>query len=266
MKRKIMTIVLLLLLSLLMVTPISAGGRRLVDDASLLRENEASRLENQLDEISQRQQLDVIIVTVESLEGQRVDQFNMDFFERYNYGVGPNRDGVIFLIAMAEREFDISTHGFGITAFTDAGLEIIESRVVSDLSAGNYARAFATFANYADDFITQARAGRPVDRGNLPAEPFPLFWIPVAIIIGMIIAFIIVLGMRSSMKSVRQQRTACNYVRANSLRITRSKDIFLFRNIRRVPRAQNNNNSKGGGSTIRTSSSGGSFGGRSGRF
>jgi len=54
--------------------------------------------------------------------------------------------------------------------------------------------------------------------------------------VGVVIAAIIMFAIRSKLKSVRSQRTACNYVRDNSFRLTNQRDIFLFRNITRTPR------------------------------
>ena len=267
MKRKIMTIIsLLLLFCMLFSIPTFATQdlRRLVDEAYLLSIEEVNRIEQKLDEASERQRVDIVIVTVESFPGRDIGLYAMDFYERHDYGMGANRDGVLLLVCISSRQFTIITYGYGSTAITDVGREFIEDQIVTYLGNGVYDRAFEVFVAHVEHFISQERAGTPVGGGRGSAEAFPLFWIPVAIVIGMIIAFIIVFGMRNSMKSVRQQRTACNYVRANSLRITRSKDIFLFRNIRRVPRAQNNNN-RGSGTTLRTSSSGRSFGGGTGR-
>jgi len=58
------------------------------------------------------------------------------------------------------------------------------------------------------------------------------------------IAAVIMFAVRSKLKSVRSQRTACKYVRDNSFRLTNQRDTFLFRNITRTPRQTN---TSGGG-------------------
>lgn len=67
--------------------------------------------------------------------GKANDLFTADDFYDYNgYGYGEEGDGIIFLISMEERKWQISTCGFGITAFTDAGQEYMADPVeVSDL-------------------------------------------------------------------------------------------------------------------------------------
>ena len=76
------------------------------------------------------------------------------------------------------------------------------------------------------------------------------FWsIPAAvacIFIGAAIAGVIMWTKWRKLKSVRFERSACNYVREGSFRITGQKDMFLFSNVSRTPRAQNNNTSSPG--------------------
>ena len=70
-----------------------------------------------------------------------------------------------------------------------------------------------------------------------------LYWNPgtafACLIIGIAIAAAIMLVKRSKLKSVRHERTACNYVRSGSFRLISQKDIFLYANTIRTPRTQN---------------------------
>ena len=134
---------------------------RLVDMADLLSDSEESDLLDRLDEISERQQVDIVVVTVDSMEGETVMVYTDDFYDYNGYGFGDNRDGIILLISMGEREWYISTRGYGIRAITDGGREYISEQFVSDLSAGDYAAAFTNYAKLCDDFITQAKTGDP---------------------------------------------------------------------------------------------------------
>ena len=101
---------------------------RLVDNADLLSNEEEQSLLAQLDEISERQQCDVVIVTVDSLDGKEVVAYADDFYDYNGYGFGQDRDGVLLLVCMGEREYAISTTGFGIDDLTDYGLVYIEDQ------------------------------------------------------------------------------------------------------------------------------------------
>ncbi len=106
---------------------------RLVDQADLLTDSEESALSDRLDEISERHQFDVVVVTVDSLEGETAVVYADDFYDYNGYGFGDERDGILLLISMEERDWCISTTGYGITAFTDAGQAYISERFVTDL-------------------------------------------------------------------------------------------------------------------------------------
>jgi len=63
---------------------------------------------------------------------------------------------------------------------------------------------------------------------------FEPVWILIALGIGIVIAFIVVLIMKSQLKSVHFQAAANNYIKENSLNVTLSRDIFLYSTVTRV--------------------------------
>lgn len=273
MKKNILAICMTLILCLLVGVPASAEEKtiseerqlpRLVDEADILTASEEEALLDQLDEVSERQECDVAVVTVDSLEGKDATAYADDFYDYNGYGMGTGDDGILFLVSMEEREWAITTYGFGITAFTDAGLSYIEDRFLPDLSAGNYAEAFSIYAELCDQFLTQAEEGDPYDVENLPNEPLSKSWILISLIVGAILAFIITGYMRSQLKTVRKQMSAMSYVKDGSMNITDRRDLFLYRKVHRTAKPKDTGSS--GGSRIHTSSSGRSHGGSSGRF
>lgn len=235
---------------------------RLVDEASLLTESEAARLLGQLDEISERQQADVVIVTLESLEGLGATQYADDIYDGYGFGFGPEHDGILLLLAMEEREWAISTTGFGIRAFTDAGQKYMSDHFAKYLSKGDFNKAFAEFATMSDDFISQAKSGAPYDIGNLPKKDLSPMWILYSALGGSGLAFATTAGMKSNLKSTGRQRVAANYLVADSMGLVDHKDQYLYQVITRseIPKEEE------GGSTVHTSSSGKTHGGSSGKF
>lgn len=251
------------------VTAEAAGGlARLVDRADLLSDSEEEELSGELDEISERQQVDIVVVTVESLEGASAAAYADDFFDYNGYGFGTDRDGILFLIGMEERDWYISTSGYGITAVTDAGLEYMSEKFLPYLSDGEYAEAFHIFAVQCDDYITQAKAGAPYDIDNVPTEPFsPLGALLIALTAGFVTALIATGVMRHGLRSVRSQIAADSYMKRDSLRITKDYELFLYRNITRTERAKESSAPhSGGGSSTHTSSSGRTHGGGGGKF
>ena len=257
---------LTLMLFIAAVSPAYAAKMpRLIDDAELLTQSQQSKLLAKLDEISQRQQADIVIVAVDSIGGYTPQQYADDFYDYNGYGYGDSKDGVLLLVNMGERDWHISTTGYGITAITDAGLDYISDKFVSKLSDGDYDGAFMKYAELCDEFFTQAKTGKPYDVGNLPKEPFNILMsLIIALGIGLAVAFIVTGIMKSKLKSVRYQSAASNYVKANSMNVTDSSDLFLYTHVDR--HAKPKETSSSGGSSTHSSSSGSTHGGGGGKF
>ena len=254
--KKWITILLVLLFSLSLT--VFAQSPRLVDEAGLLTDEEFQQLSAQLNEVSQRWSMDVVIVTVNTLEGKTATAYADDYFD-YN---GYSADGILLLISMEDRDWAISTSGSGISTFTDAGQQYIMDDVLADLSLDYFYDAFSTFVSLCDDFCLQASTGTPYDNGNMPKEAYPFFaYLLVAVAIGFIVALIATGVMKGKLKSVRPQTAANNYLKQNSLQVTEARDIFLYHTVTRTAKPKQTT-----GSSTHTSSSGRTHGGSSGKF
>lgn len=240
---------------------------RFVDGADLLTDSEEADLESRLDEISIRQDFDVVIVTTESLGGKTSQAYADDFFDYKGYGMGSADDGILFAISMNERKWAISTHGFGIKAFTDAGQQYITDNLVTYLSDGAYATAFNQFADYCDDFITQAKTGEPYDVDNMPDQlgllAYIMWLLPSFGIAGGAAAFM-KKRKKQSLKSVMMRNDASDYW--SDFNLTKEYDMFLHRELITVKIEDDDDDDNDGGSTVHVSSSGRTHGGSSGSF
>ena len=238
---------------------------RLVDEAQLLDSDEAEKLEEKLDRISEEYQCDVAVVTTMGTNNKGAQAYADDFYDYNGYGMGEGDDGILLLVDMYDREWAMSTYGFGIEAFTDAGLDYISEKFLYYLSDDLYYDAFLVFAEKCGVFLKQARNGEPFDIRNMPKEPFSLIWIPISLIIGMVFALIITGIMRYQLKTVRRQTGAAEYMKPGSMKVTVSRDLYLYSQTTRVAKPKDED-SGGGGSSMHTSSSGRSHGGSSGSF
>lgn len=227
---------------------------RVVDDAGLMTEQQITDLTQRLDEISERQQVDVVVVTENSLDGQDAMDYADDYFDYNGYGLGQDRNGALLLIGMDTRAWWISTRGYGIDAFSSADIERIGELIGPDLSTGNYYEAFTLYADAADQYITYAREGRPKDPFNWTKA------LLIAVVAGLVIGLVVVSGMKKSLKSVSLQRAANYYTRENSVDINRRHDIFLYSHISRTAKPKDDDHG------VHTSSSGASHGGGGGHF
>lgn len=269
MKKQMCAFFLFFLVGLFSVITVFAKEKgnspRLVDMAGLLDESEQAEVLNNLNEISVRQKLDLVVVTTDSLDGKTAMEYADDFYDYNGYGFGQDKDGVLLLVSMEERDWWISTTGYGITAFTDAGIEYLSEQFLPDLSDGDYRKAFTKFAACCDDFITQALTKQPYDRGNLPKAPFRfVFWLCVSLSIGFVFAIMMTAVMKGKLKSVHSKPAASDYVKQGSMRVTDSRDLYLYSHVTRIQRPKSD--SSASGSSTHRSSSGTSHGGGGGKF
>ena len=239
---------------------------RLVDDANLLSDSEKASLLAYLNEISERQQFDIVIVTVYSLDGKTPEAYADDYYDYNGYGFGANHDGCLLLVSMEARDWAISTTGYGITALTDAGQAYIVEQFKPALSSGDYASAFNIFAKNVHSFVIEAMANKPYDRGHMPKSQADtkeiLKRVIISLIIGLIIALVITKKIKADYtKAVRQKANATDYLVGGSLQVTGSYDNFLYTNVTKTRIEKDS-----GGSSTHSGSSGTSHGGSSGKF
>ena len=234
MKKKFL--ILLLILSLVISLPMAASATEndtfLIDDANLLTASEEAKLESKLEQISKTHNAQITIVTVESIGNRSIDAYIEAFYDEGGFGYGPNHDGVLLMMCMEIREYRILCNGLANDAI-DIGT--IAESIVDDLSAGNYADAFHTFADECEYYID----------GHLNGFPFDLEGsLIVALIIGLVVGLIVAFVLKGQLTSVRPQDQARAYVKSGSMHLTQSGDYFLYRTVTR--RARPKSNSSGG--------------------
>lgn len=242
---------------------------RMNDSADVLTAEEDSELEDALEELSLRQSFDVVIATIESLESVDYDSMEAyadDLYDYCQFGYGPDMDGVLLLVSVGDRKWHISTCGYGITAFTDAGIQYLGEQMTPFMADGDYAGAFRTFVQWSDTYINAARAGRPYDVKTLPRDPLSPMYLVLAVGIGLVLAWVVVHVMKSQLRSVAFQENAASYVREGSMKLTNQRDLFLYRDVHRTERPKESSSSDSGGSSTHTSSSGTTHGGGGGSF
>ena len=261
MLKRIFAFVIIISVFCFLPVTVFAADPRLNDGAGLLSSRQQDRLLAALDEVSVRQNFDIAVVTVQSLDGSTPMQYADDYYDSHGYLY----DGALLLVYMNSRDWYISTSGFGTTAITDAGREYMSERFLPYLSDGEYYKAFEVFVSMCDDYVTQARSGNAYDTGNLPKKPFNyLFSLFISVLVGFAAALICVTAMKGKLKSVKKQSAANSYIKQGSLNITDSRDMFLYSKVDKHARPQSSGGS--GGSGTHVSSSGRTHGGGGGKF
>lgn len=245
--------------------PSSRQKDRFVDAANLLSESTRKELQDRMDEVSERWQCNIIILTVDEHTGP-IQDYADDYFDYNGFGTDYDGSGVLFMLSMDDREWAISTSGNAIAAFTDYGQEKMMDDMLPDLGDGYYYSAFNTYIDTADRYLELYENGTPFDVGirNATAEEMRGAFV-VCIIIGLIIGLIPVGIMISALTTVRSNSSASGYQSHSGIKMKFHQDTYLRSTVSKAPIPKEDSRSSGG-SSIHTSSSGSSHGGSHGHF
>lgn len=248
------------------LTSLQDGLRFVNDDAQLLTKDERKELNDTLTQISKRQGLDVAILTTKDTGGKALLDYAMTMYEALEYGQGKNKDGILLVVNMETRKFWMATHGYGITAFTDAGISYISEKLGPSFKKEKYMKAFTTFGSLCEKFVEKAHNGKPYDVGNMPFKWLPWYCVPISLLVGFVCAVFVVSKKREQLHSVSFEDKAHNYMKKNTLKMKESHDYFLYHTITRHRIKSDDDDSSSGGSSTFTSSSGDTYGGGGGSF
>lgn len=280
MKQKLICLILCLLLLPSLFLTVSAEQQYVIDNADLMSSSEEAALEEKALALREEYGMDVVILTVDSLDGQRPQDYADDYYDYNGYA----DDGLLFLLSMEERDWYISTKGNAIYALTDYGIQQVGETALPYLGDGDYYGGFDAFLDALPTYFSAYYDGAPIDGyadtsgdyyhgdqedvvyyDDYYDEPGQVnIWI--SIVIGVVAGGVTVLIMRGAMNTKRRQRSAANYMNDSTYHLRTNLDMFLYSNITKTRIQQESSSSGGGGSSVHTSSSGSTHGGGGGKF
>lgn len=252
---------------------------RVVDGDSLLTDKEEAQLLGYLDDISERQQCDVVLVTTDSFEGKKAGDFAEDYFKSNGFGMGSESDGIVFVVSMSERKRAFSTFGFGADVFTDETLKRMEKTIESYLNKKDYYGAFLTYADEADAALGYARE---LEHTYVDGEEYSLYapdtkqsgivkvikriliLIPFSAVIGTVLAFFMKLRAQKKYSGKIRNKKSMTKSYVSQIHLTKDEVQLMGDGINRrhSPRQKRNTN-RSRKSRVKRSSSRRSHGGRS---
>ena len=236
-----------------------------IDEACLISASDEKKLSEKIKEI-QKEKFDVVILTVKSLDGKSAQDYADDYYDYNGYGIDSEKSGVLFIVSKGDRKYHISTTGAAIKAFTDYGIECIKDEIKPYLSDGEYFDASDKFLDMSIDFVHAYKDGKPYDTDNPYMEKADYVILEIiAFVIALVIAGISVAIMRFRMNTAKPKKTATEYIKKDSFRLTSEKDIFMYSSVTKTAKPKDDGASSGG-STTHTSSSGSTHGGGGGSF
>ena len=266
MKKKI-TLSLLLALCLVL----SLGGTALAsgemavpyvtDAAGLLTQDEVLALEAQAEQIAEDYGCAPYILVVENYRDYEdtydVFEAGMNLYERWELGHGPEKNGLLLILSMAERGHALVTYG-SVThqAFTDYGQEALREQFLDNFHNDDWAGGFQDYLDTSAWLLEQAKNGTPYDVNTAPKGFNPLI-----IVIPLVLALVVCLVLTGQMKTAKRKTEAGDYMVQGGAEMRVVQDIFTHRTVTRQV-IQSENKGGGGGTTINARG----FSGKSGKF
>lgn len=275
------TLALLLILAVLLLGTIPAfaetgqsGQNRLPydisDTAGLMTSEQWQKLETAAEQISERYQCGVYIVTLDDYKSygsySSIRSFSEDFYTHYQMGMGERRNGILLVLSMADRDYSLIAYGSDAHyAFTDYGKQVLADSFLDNFGRNDWYGGFSDYVEGCSELLARAASGQPLDvsyesRDGITEEVGTAVVIGVPLLVGVGACE----GMRRRMKPVARQSRADEYIVPGGIHLDIKKDVFLTRTVSRTPiRTENRDSHYGGGGT--TVNSGG-FSGQSGKF
>ena len=125
---------------------------RVVDQANIIQADTRAAIEQKLADLETKSGIQLVVATVNSLEGQEVEPYANELFRKWGLGEKKKNNGVLLLVAPNERRVRIEV-GYGLEGtLTDALSKVIITNAMTPrFKAGNFSEGISRGV---DDIIT----------------------------------------------------------------------------------------------------------------
>lgn len=267
----------------LAITPILADGDVYVrDDAGVLGYGSEAQdfLNTRAESLTFDHECGIYIrVFPDKLGYSNIEDFAESIYKAENLGYGASQDGVMLILTMDDRSYDILAYGDKANrAFTDyAKSKMADDYIIPHLRNNDYYSGFNEFISQCDQMLLYEESGVPFDYNTDPEyiaeqearkkrQEQTEKGIKTGVTFGLptLTALLTTLGMRRKNKTTGIKQEASQYIRKNGIRIVNSRDRFLYQSETRTRLPDPSDRSSGGGGG--TSVNSGGFSHSSGHF
>ena len=264
MKKRLLPIFFLILLTFGLALPVSAAENSIDDDAQLLTPDQINQLKQEIQPLEEKTKASVFIVTTNNNtygdEQEYADHYLLN-------KVGKDQNAILFLIDMDLRKVYISTSGNMIDYMTGARIDDTLDKVMDGVSQGNYFAAAQTFVQETQTFVDK---GVPGGHYRVDSETGKITRYKVITPLEMVIAFaaalilsLVFLGINISKYQLKFSSYQYPFSEKTTLNLTSRTDQLTnsFITTRRIPKNNGGSGGMGGGGSTTHSTGGGTFGG-----
>ena len=239
MTKKIFAIIIAALICASFVFSASAYTQQyVIDYADKLSSSEIEELDLFAEKIEAAYGVTVLFCITEGTGDVTADEFSSGTYGDYT----DNENGLIIVHDDWNKAYSVFTSGNADEYFSDAAIDSMTDAYDTDDSY--YGGIYACY-ELAEEYLENGYSGGYVndseplnnDTDTIGAseekDGVSIIWLPVSLLIGLLVGFLIINGIASKNKSVKMQENATVYTRPGSMVITGSADNFLYNNVER---------------------------------
>ncbi len=194
---------------------LSAASNSINDEAGLLSTEEIEEIQEKIDDIEDRYDISVAILTGDEYYAGDIRVWASDFYDYGDY----KSDGLIFGINMANREYVIVSSGNIQDNFDSSAIDELLDLVNDEMVRGDYAGAILSFLDESAYFLANP------DRIN---HDYLMTMLISSLVVAAIITIVFIVATSKSMKMKSLKHEATNYIEAGSLKLNKKRDLFLY--------------------------------------
>lgn len=230
--KKLLRILALLVLLVGMAVSASAASALVLDQADLLRPQEEKVLQQSLDQVSQKYQVRLAVVTVKSTGNVKPGEFANVMLDKIKDS--KLKGNMVLLLSMKDRDWYISTDNGMRKMITDkAGIKALSGKFLPALKKNNYPEAFGQYAKGADELLAYyQKEGKPYD----PANAFNPLALAIAAAVSLGIGFLVRRILIGQMNNVMPALEAGAYLDRDSFQLEENADNYLYMTVHRKPK------------------------------
>ncbi len=237
-------------LSNIMMTPAVDAKEKVYDFAEILTTTEEQKLYDEIVNYINQTNMDIAIVTIKYNNKHNVQTYAEDFYDYNNFGVGTDRDGILFLIDMDLQQFYLTATGKAIRTYSDKRYNAMLDNAYQYVATGDYYGSCSALIKSAlsyskidstedDNYVVNSDGTIQRDNGTLIAGG-------IFAIIGTAITMLILVNMN---RTVYRPKHVRSFLVKDTMSIKRVNEVNLGTQVARAPRKKKSSTPNSGSGT-----------------
>lgn len=225
------------------------------DNTKILSANQIKNLSDKISQVEQKHGIKIGVNFLKGIGGKNIDAVANERLR--NYFSGGQNGGIILVVDMENRKWNIALDAkLNQRILSYSHVAYGSHDFYEKLHNNNFFGAAEAYIQNVDELLNYYETnGKPYD----PSEKFDPLSFGIAVLIAIVFGFGVRSWLIGSMSNVKFAHEATDYLKRENVRLTESRDNYLYTNVSRRPKAKSSNNSSGRRSGGGGSSGGGSF-------